>query len=144
MFRIELKEWEQARTTAGPIRYAIFMGEPDAPSGIELDDQDKDCVHAIAYSTADEKAVGTGRLMPDGQIGRMAVLKDWRRLGVGAALLDALVEEARKRGFKEVVVSVPLQAADFYRGKGFVADGKVFEEAGSLYEKMRMGLQASA
>ena len=144
MFRIELKEWEHARTAAGPIRYAIFMGEPDAPPGIELDDQDKDCIHAIAYSTADEKAVGTGRLMPDGQIGRMAVLKDWRRLGVAAELLDALVEEARKRGYKEVVLSAPLQAAEFYRSKGFVADGKVFEEAGSLYEKMRKELQASA
>ena len=137
MFRIELLEWEQARTTAGPIRYAIFFGEPDAPTGIELDEQDKDCVHAIAYSLADAKAVGTGRLMADGHIGRMAVLKDWRRVGVGAALLDALTEEARKRGCKEVTVSVPLQAADFYRGNGFVADGKVFEEAGSLYEKMR-------
>lgn len=144
MFRIELKEWEQARTTAGPIRYAIFMGEPDAPPGIELDDQDKDCVHAIAFSNADQKAVGTGRLMPDGHIGRMAVLKDWRRLGVAAELLDALVEEARKRGYKEVVLSAPLQAAEFYRSKGFVADGKVFEEAGSLYEKMRKALQASA
>lgn len=144
MFRIELLDWEKARTTAGPIRYAIFFGEPDAPPGIELDEQDKDCVHAIAYSNADGKPVGTGRLMPDGTIGRMAVLKDWRRLGVGAALLDALTAEARKRDYKQVMVSVPLQAADFYRSNGFVADGKVFEEAGSLYEKMRKELTDGA
>ena len=135
---------EQARTTAGPIRYAIIFSEQNEPPGIELDDQDKDCVHAIAYSSDDGKAVGTGRLLPDGHIGRMAVVKEWRRMGVGAALLDALTEEARKRGHTEVVVTVPLQAADFYRSYGFVAEGKVFEEAGILHETMRKALQSSA
>ena len=143
MFRIELMDWERARTVAGPIRYGIFFSEKDAPPGIELDEQDKDCVHAIAY-TGDAKAVGTARLLPDGHIGRMAVVEEWRRLGVAAALLDALTEEARRRGHKEVMLSVPLQAADFYRSHGFNAEGKVFEEGGILYENMRKGLQGSA
>ena len=124
---------------AGPIRYAIFFEEQDAPPGVELDDMDPQCIHALA-SDETGKAVGTGRMLPDGQIGRLAVLKDWRRRGVGAAILQALIEEARKRGYPEVTTSVPLQAAEFYRGHGFVAEGKVYQEAGIIQQKMRKAL----
>ena len=139
MFRIELMNWEQAGPIAGPIRFGIFVGEQNVPPGIELDDKDPDCLHAVAY---DEKgaAIGTGRLLPDGHIGRMAVLKDWRRRGVGDAILEALVAEARKRGHAEVVVAAQLQAAEFYRNHGFVADGKVYQDAGILHANMRKKL----
>jgi predicted GNAT family N-acyltransferase len=66
----------------------------------------------------------------------MAVVKEWRRRGVGADLLEALVAEARRRGFKEVSLSAQLQAAEFYRAHGFVAEGKVYEEAGILHQAM--------
>src|SRR6267142_1879822 len=81
--RIEIMSWEQAEPQAAPIRFAIFVEEKQA-AGFELDDLDKDCVHAMAYDDAG-KAIGTARMQPDGQIGRMAVVKDWRRRGAGAA-----------------------------------------------------------
>lgn len=136
MFRIEVMNWEQAQPVAGPIRFAIFVGEQNVPEGIELDDKDAECIHAIAYDPAG-KAIGTGRLLPDGHIGRMAVVKEWRRQGAGAEILEALVEEARNRGHKEVRLSAQLQAAEFYREHGFVAEGKVYEEAGILHQAMR-------
>jgi predicted GNAT family N-acyltransferase len=139
MYRIELMSWDKAQPVAGPIRFAIFVGEQNVPPGIELDDMDAKSVHAIAYAP-DGTAVGTGRLLPDGQIGRMAVVKEWRRQGVGAAILEALVEEARRRGHTEVVLSAQLQAAEFYRDHGFVAEGKVYQEAGILHQKMRRKL----
>jgi predicted GNAT family N-acyltransferase len=138
-FQIELKGWAEAQPVAAPIRYAVFLEEKDPPPGIELDELDPQCAHAVA-SDGSGKAVGTGRLHPDGQIGRLVVLKDWRRRGVGEALLAALVDEARKRRYPEVTVTAGLQAAEFYRGHGFVAEGKVFKEAGLLVQKMRMGL----
>lgn len=131
--------WEQAQPVAGPLRFAIFVGEQNVPPGIELDDFDAKCVHAIAYDV-DDKAVGTGRLLPDGHIGRMAVIKEWRRRGIGAEILEALIAEARKRGHSQVVVSAQLQAAEFYRNHGFVAEGKVFEEAGILHQHMHKQL----
>jgi len=139
MYRIELMNWEQAQPVAGPLRFAIFVGEQNVPPGIELDDQDANCIHAIAYD-ADGKAIGTGRLLPDGHIGRMAVVKERRRQGVGDEILDALIEEARRRGHAEVVVAAQLQAAEFYRKHGFVADGKVYQEAGILHENMKKTL----
>ena len=131
--------WEQAQPVAGPLRFAIFVGEQNVPAGIELDDLDAKCVHAVAFDV-DNKPIGTGRLLPDGHIGRMAVVKEWRRRGIGAEILEALIDEARKRGHKEVVLSAQLQAAEFYRNHAFVAEGKVFEEAGILHQHMRRQL----
>ena len=131
--------WEQAQPTAGPLRFAIFVGEQNVPPGIELDDMDANCVHAVAFDV-DGKAIGTGRLLPDGHIGRMAVVKEWRRRGIGAEILEALTGEARKRGHAEVVLSAQLQAMEFYRSFGFAAEGKVYEDAGILHQQMRKKL----
>ncbi|MGH9651196.1 MAG: GNAT family N-acetyltransferase [Terriglobales bacterium] len=132
-------DWGKAQPIAGPIRFAAFVEEQGVGKGIELDDRDAECVHAVAFDEAG-KAVGTGRLLPDGHIGRMAVVKEWRRRGIGAELLQALVAEARKRGHAEVVVSAQLQAAEFYREQGFAAEGKVYPEAGILHQAMRKKL----
>jgi predicted GNAT family N-acyltransferase len=70
----------------------------------------------------------------------MAVVKDWRRRGIGALILGALMEEARRQGHKEVVLSAQLQAAEFYREQGFEAEGKVYQEAGILHQAMRKKL----
>jgi len=131
--------WDKAQPHAAPLRFAIFVGEQNVPPGIELDEMDEKSLHALAFDDAG-KAIGTGRLLPDGRIGRMAVVKEWRRRGVGADLLEALVEEARRRGFREVKLSAQLQAAEFYRVHGFVAEGKVYEEAGILHQAMRRSL----
>jgi GNAT superfamily N-acetyltransferase len=96
-------------------------------------------VHALAYDDAG-KAIGTGRMLPDGQIGRMAVIEEWRRRGVGAALLEALVAEARKRGYKDVSLVAPLQAAEFYRSQGFSAQGKIQKVGEVLQQRMRKEL----
>jgi len=132
--------WEQAQPIAAPIRFAIFVDEQNVPAGIELDDMDEKSLHAIAFDEAG-KAIGTGRLLPEGRIGRMAVVKEWRRRGVGAELLEALIAEARRRGLPEVTLSAQLQAAEFYRAHGFVAEGKVYEEAGILHQAMRRSLK---
>jgi len=131
--------WDRAQAEAAALRFAVFVGEQNVPSGIELDDKDAECIHALAYDDAG-RAIGTGRLLPDGHIGRMAVIKEWRRQGVGAKLLEALIAEAGKRGHADVVLSAQLQAAEFYRSHGFVAEGKVYEEAGILHQKMRKAL----
>ena len=136
--RVELLTWEQAEAVAAPIRFAIFMQEKHA-AGIEIDEHDKECLHAVAYDDGGT-AIGTARLMPDGQIGRMAVVKEWRRRGVGGELLEALIGEARKRGLSEVRLSAPLQALEFYRSQGFLADGKVQQVDGQLQQAMRKPL----
>lgn len=130
--------WDEAKAEAGPIRFAVFVDEQKVPLEMELDEHDAVCVHVIAR--ADGKAVGTGRLLPDGHIGRMAVLKSWRGRGVGAAMLKVLLAAARERGDKEVVLSAQTHALDFYRKHGFVSEGPVYPDCGISHQDMRKKL----
>ena len=136
-FRVEILDWARAEPLAAPIRFAAFFA--DSRPGIELDDKDAQAVHAVAYDDAGN-AIATGRLLADGQIGPFAAAKQWHRLGVDAALLDALLAEARKRGFAVITVTAPLQTAELYREQGFAADGKIFRDAGVLQQPMRKTL----
>ena len=136
--RVEIMSWAQAEPAAAPIRFAMFMDEKQT-EGFELDELDKDCLHAVAYDDAG-KPIGTARMQADGQIGRMAVVKDWRRRGVGGALLQGLVNEARKRGLAEVRLSAPVQALEFYRAQGFEPDGKIHPVGGGLQQPMKKPL----
>lgn len=136
-FRVEVMDWEKAQAQAAPLRFAAFF--EDSRPGIELDDKDGQAIHAIAYDEGG-KAVGTGRLHADGKIGPIAAPKEWHKLGVDAAVLDALLAEARKRGYAVVTVSAPLQTAELYRELGFAAEGKIFQEAGVLQQQMRKTL----
>jgi predicted GNAT family N-acyltransferase len=139
MLRIELMSWDEAREEAKPIRFTVFVEEQGVPIEIEWDDQDAKSLHALAYSTAGE-AIATGRLLPDGHIGRMAVLKEWRGKGVGGAILDRLIGVARERGDQEVELFAQTHALAFYRRYGFVEQGQVFEEAGIPHQAMRRKL----
>ena len=136
MIRIELMSWDAARTKASPIRFTVFVEEQRVPVEIEWDDQDEKSVHALAYSPAGQ-AVATGRLLPDGHIGRMAVLKDWRGKGVGGAILERLIAAARARGDTEIELFAQTHALEFYRRYGFAESGAIFEEAGIPHQAMR-------
>ena len=140
MLRIELMDWSAARVEASRIRLTVFVEEQRVPVEIEMDDNDAACVHALAYWQG--RAVGTGRLLPDGHIGRMAVLKQSRSLGLGGVILERLVEEARRRGMKEVVLSAQTHAIGFYRRHGFMQEGEVFDEAGIPHQEMRRVLNS--
>jgi predicted GNAT family N-acyltransferase len=136
--RIELLPWERARAYAAPIRFAVFVEEQRVPAEIELDEMDAKSLHAVAVG--DRVAVGTGRLLPDGHIGRMAVLKDWRGRGVGSLILKTLVDAARSRGEREIVLSAQVHATAFYRAHGFVEEGAEYLDAGIPHVDMRRAL----
>ena len=122
-----------------PVRFTVFVQEQGVPREIELDAHDPRCVHALALDDAGN-AVGTGRLLPDGHIGRMAVLTQWRGRGVGGSILDALIAEARRRGFAEVALSAQVHALAFYRAHGFKPVGGIYDEAGIPHQAMRRAL----
>ena len=137
--KIELADWPQLREAATAIRHQVFVVEQQVPAEIELDEFDAVSLHALAHD-AHGAAVGTGRLLPDGHIGRMAVLQHARGAGVGAALLRALMEAARARGQREVMLNAQTHAMPFYEHFGFVAHGEEFDDAGIAHRAMRREL----
>ncbi len=138
MLRIELMDWLHAKEHAAPIRFEVFVREQKVPAEIELDEMDEKSVHAIAFEG--DRAVGTGRLLPDAHIGRMAVLRAWRKRGIGALLLQALIEKAREQGQPEIVLSAQVHALAFYERHGFRAEGDAYFEAGIEHRLMRRAL----
>lgn len=138
-FSIRLCNWEEARPEARQIRERVFVHEQGVPLELELDNEDPRCDHALAYA-ADGAAVGTGRLLPDGHIGRMAVLKEWRGKSVGALLLQALIERARQRGHAHARLNAQTYAAGFYRRYGFEVAGPEFMDAGIRHVPMQRDL----
>jgi predicted GNAT family N-acyltransferase len=131
--------WRTDRASLAKIRRTVFVLEQQVPEEEEWDDLDAVSRHVIALA-ADSAAIGTGRLLPDGRIGRMAVLKDWRGLGVGSALLSALIAMARENGYTETRLHAQTHAMAFYRKHGYVPVGDEFMEAGILHVEMRLPL----
>ncbi|ARP82453.1 GNAT family N-acetyltransferase [Bordetella genomosp. 8] len=134
-------DWTRLRDDAGAVRHAVFVVEQNVPPEIEMDEYDAVCVHALAYD-ADGAALGTGRLLPDGHIGRMAVHRRARGMGVGARLLQALVEAARAGGHRKLMLNAQTHARGFYEGQGFVVEGDEFMEAGIPHVAMVRTLSA--
>ena len=142
-FSIRLCNWDEARAEARRIRELVFVREQGVPLALEMDDQDTHCDHALAFAE-DGLAVGTGRLLPDGHIGRLAVLEAWRSKGVGALLLQALVDQARQSGHARVHLNAQAYAAGFYRRYGFEVSGSEFMEAGIAHVPMQRDLATAA
>ena len=121
------------------IRREVFVVEQGVPEEEEWDEQDAVSQHVIALD-AMGAAVGTGRLLTDGHIGRMAVLEQWRGRGVGSALLIMLIGMARAQGHSETRLHAQTHALAFYRKHGYTALGDEFREAGIPHYAMRLPL----
>ncbi|STR28109.1 putative acyltransferase [Janthinobacterium lividum] len=134
---IRLGDWATLGPDATAIRFEVFVDEQKVPAEIELDEMDAVCLHAVAYDKSGF-AIGTGRLLPDGHIGRMAVRQPGRGTGVGGTILTLLMDKARERGDKAVVLNAQTVAAPFYARHGFVQQGEQFEEAGIAHVEMRL------
>jgi predicted GNAT family N-acyltransferase len=135
-FVVEVIDFAIGRDDLQAIREVVFVQEQQVPAEMERDALDPQCVHVIARS-ADGMAIGTGRLTPDHRIGRMAVLRDWRGKGVGDAMLLALIDQARERGWREVALNAQASAITFYARHGFLPHGERFMEAGIEHLAMR-------
>lgn len=142
-YAVRTADWARESERLGELRAVVFIEEQHVPPEEEYDGRDPDCVHVVAE---DEHGtvIGTGRLLPDGHIGRMAVARAWRGLGVGRALLDALLACARARGFATVELSAQTHAIAFYARSGFHAEGPEFMDAGIPHRRMWRALDGEA
>ena len=138
-FAIRILPWSEALPLARPVREKVFVEEQGVPRELEWDEWDERSEHAVAHDSKG-RAIGTARLLPDGRIGRMAVLVEWRRRGVGTALLGALIALARERSMRRVTLHAQTHAAGFYRRFGFSERGGEFSEAGIPHVEMALEL----
>ncbi|MCP4636838.1 MAG: GNAT family N-acetyltransferase [Methyloversatilis sp.] len=134
MTELVLGTWAELAPMLVPLRREVFIVEQGVPEELEWDAYDAVSVHALAL--IDGEAVGCGRLLPDGHIGRMAVRRAFRGRGIGRAVLDALLAAAAGRGLGLLQLHAQTHAQGFYAQAGFVAEGAEFDEAGIPHRRM--------
>lgn len=138
-FRVRQATWQADRAALCRVREAVFVVEQGVPPALEWDEADAMCWHVLAESGGGE-AIGAGRLLRDGHIGRLAVERPWRGRGVGGALLLELVGLAQAEGMPQLILHAQTHAIGFYVRHGFIAQGPDFVEAGIPHRLMRRSL----
>lgn len=139
---IKVADYLAHRESIHRIRYEVFVQEQNIPSELELDHWDSLSIHVLAWSG--QVPVGTGRLLPDGHIGRVAVCRSMRNQGIGRLMLEKLFQLAIEQGHAQVEISAQCHAVNFYQKLGFREEGRVYLEAGIKHIKMVKLLLAPA
>ncbi len=130
--------WRDMEPCLRDIRTRVFIEEQHVPEELEWENDDIDAVHLIVKKNNDY--VATARLLNSGQIGRMAVLKPYRRCGVGKKMLEKLLSIAETMGLKTVFLNAQVEAIDFYKKFGFQEHGDMFDDAGIQHMRMNKNL----
>lgn len=140
---VQIVSWEEAEAALRAVRTVVFIREQQVPEELEWDEYDAVSKHVLALNNAGQP-VGTARLLPNGHIGRMAVLKEWRGQGLGSALLTTLLQILIRRRQFEAQLHAQTSAIPFYKKFGFQVVGEEFMEAGIPHVKMMLSLKESA
>ena len=137
-FDVRQVSWRDMETHLRDIRTRVFIEEQNVPEELEWEDDDIDAVHLIVKKNNDY--VATARLLHSGQIGRMAVLKPYRRFGIGKMMLQELLSIAATMSIKSLFLNAQIEAVDFYKKFGFQEHGDMFDDAGIQHIRMNKNL----
>lgn len=126
--KIRIADWHKDNADLRRIRSSVFIQEQGVAPEQEWDSDDATATHFLACEG--DFAVGTARLLADGCIGRVSVLKGWRGLHIGEQLMLAAIAEAERLGLQEQYLTAQVHAAGFYERLGFKVISDEFLEAG--------------
>ncbi|WP_375184832.1 YbgC/FadM family acyl-CoA thioesterase [Aquabacterium sp.] len=142
---VKAGSWQEVGEAARAVRLAVFVGEQGIPESEEWDDDDPGAIHVVATNLAG-LPLATGRLIYLGQepgtakIGRMAVLRSSRGIGLGQLMLESLIGQARERQIRQLALHAQVSAQGFYARLGFIPEGPVFDEVGIPHQRMTLAL----
>jgi predicted GNAT family N-acyltransferase len=135
-YRISSSDYAQHQSAIQHVRRRVFIEEQGIDPALEWDEHDATAAFAIALD-AQDRVIGTARLLPSGKIGRMAVLPENRHQGVATALLLHLLRIAKQHGHTRVTLAAQQTVMGFYEQQGFTAIGPPHVEAGIPHQNMQ-------
>jgi len=138
---VTLAQTPTDREACFAIRKSVFVEEQNVPLELEMDEYDETATHFLLRDG--ETPLATARLLEKhglAKIGRVAVLREARGRGLGLAVMQAVLDEARRQGFKEAILDSQTYAIPFYERLGFAAEGEEFDDAGIPHFLMRRRL----
>lgn len=124
------------------MRFDVFCAEQGVDRDAEFDGLDGQATQIVGVE--DGRLLATCRLIFDREscrLGRMAVLRDRRRGGVGGRLLEAAEAVAREHGAGRIDLHAQRRAEAFYASCGYVAEGEAFLEEGIEHVAMHKPLE---
>ncbi len=136
---VQEANWQAAQAELAQVRLQVFVIEQYVPVALEWDGLDAAAIHLLARDQ-EQNAIGCARILVGGSIGRMAVLKSWRKQGVGYALLQAAITSCLSRGWLHISLSAQTQAIGFYARAGFVVCSEEYLDAGIPHRDMVLQL----
>lgn len=139
---IFITSWQENHERISSIRRTVFIEEQNVSEDEEWDDRDMlDSTQHFLIMQDEETAIGTARILASGKIGRVAVLKAYRRQGMGKRLIRSAIKAALAMRYTNIYLDAQLPAMEMYASLGFVAEGEIFLDAD--IEHKRMVLQLS-
>jgi len=138
-YHIRRVDWQQYGETCANLRKLVFFEEARYHYFAALDGADIRCRHVLAVD-AQQQPIGCGRIDQDWRLSRIAVLRAWRQLGVGTALLNELIAIARDSGAAQVQCAVPVFSVEYYRQQQFEPTGSVYQESSVPHQRMQLQL----
>lgn len=136
-FIIKSVSWQSHAAQLTAVREQVFIQEQMVPVDLEWDGLDENAQHLLALNHVGE-AIGCARLTGDGSIGRMAVLKPWRGIGVGHAMLDQAIALYRQQNIRDITLSAQVHAIAFYEKAGFKVCSEPYLDANILHVDMHL------
>ncbi len=134
-FTVRIASWDKDSTALMRIRNEVFVQEQNVPIELESDEYDSSSWYVLTESH-EKRPIACARLQPNGKVTRIAVLKPWRRLGIARAMLQQILDLARKQDLNTLYLHAQLSAITLYEEFGFTQAGEQFEEAGIEHIKM--------
>ncbi len=107
--------WNSHQKPLSEIRLSVFVEEQCVPVEMELDEYDLSAIHFLAVSNRQLTAIGTARLLSDGHIGRMAVLKPYRRPVSRMDMLLAAINFAQSHSYPALFLNAQTMLPAFMK-----------------------------
>jgi len=141
-WKLQVVTFADAAQATERVRREVFQEEQGVAAALDFDGLDESATHIVAYW--ENEPVGTARIRNLSEqlakIERVAVLKSFRGLGIGQALMQKAIDYLRTQKITEVKVNAQIQVKDFYEQLGFHQQGEPFYEAEILHVEMRKQL----
>ena len=137
--KVEIVKWIDGYAPLSMIREKVFIEEQKVTPQLEWDGRDEEAIHFLAYQ--DEKAIGCARafvIENHMQLGRMAVLKEYRNQGIGSALIEKGMITAKLNQLSKILISAQCHAIDFYKKFGFEVTSEIYLDAGISHQDMEL------
>ncbi|MET1253752.1 GNAT family N-acetyltransferase [Aliikangiella maris] len=134
-FKFQRVSWQSAANDIMEIRKKVFVIEQRFPKEVVCDQFDNSSYHLLV-TDAEDTPVGCGRLIPNGRVGKIAVLINHRGHGVGTQILNHLINIAQENNIQNLTLNAETDLVHFYDQQQFHIDGPVYMKKGVPFHRM--------